>query len=58
MKRITIWLLAAALTLTLAGCMETAADDLYALPELSEQYLKLQGAVDAFLSAGAPGGRC
>ncbi len=53
MKKITVWLLAAALTLTLAGCMETAADDLYALPELSEQYLKLQGAVDAFLSAGA-----
>ncbi len=52
-KLIFVLLAAAAMCLGLAGCMETSADDLYALPELSEGYLKLQSAVDKFLSAGA-----
>lgn len=53
MKKLIFVLLAAALTLALTGCMETSADDLYALPELSEEYLRLQSAVDDFLSSGA-----
>lgn len=52
-KWICVLLTAAALCLGLAGCMETSADDLYALPQLSEGYLRLQSAVDNFLSAGA-----
>ncbi len=54
MKRIlAVFLTAFALALMLAGCMETSADDLYALPQLSEGYLKLQGAIDSVLSSGA-----
>lgn len=53
MKKWICVLLAAALCLGLTGCMELSADDLYALPELSEGYLRLQSAVERFLSAGA-----
>lgn len=52
-KWICVLLTAAALVLGLSGCMEMSADDLYALPELPEGYLRLQSAVDSFLSAGA-----
>lgn len=53
MKKLIGILLAAALVLGLSGCMETSADELYALPELSEGYLKLQSAIDEILSSGA-----
>ncbi len=45
--------IALALGFILSGCMRTSADDLYALPQLSEGYLKLQSAIDSVLSSGA-----
>lgn len=54
MKRLMAAILAALLLAALlTGCMETSADNLYALPQLSEGYLKLQSAVDSLLSSGA-----
>ncbi len=54
MKRVFAALFAAlVLCLGTAGCMRTSADDLYALPQLSEGYLKLQSAIDSVFSAGA-----
>ncbi len=52
MKKLICAALAAAM-LMLTGCMETSADDLYQLPQLSEGYLRLQGAIDAVLASGA-----
>lgn len=54
MKKTVIALIAVlALGLLLSGCLRTAADDLYALPQLSEGYLQLQSAIDSVLSSGA-----
>ena len=54
MKRSFLAVLSALMVLfSAAGCMETSADDLYALPQLSEGYLNLQESIDAVLSSGA-----
>ena len=37
----------------LTGCMRSTADELYALPQLSEEYLQLQGLIDKELNSGA-----
>ena len=38
---------------SVAGCFKTNADDLYSLPIASEENVKLQGLIDAVISAGA-----
>jgi len=37
----------------LNGCLRITADELYSLPEVSEDYLRLQAQIDAILSQGA-----
>ena len=37
----------------LSGCLRITADDLYSLPQASEQYLKLQGHINAIINSGA-----
>jgi len=37
----------------LAGCLRIAADDLYSLPQASDDYLRLQGQINAVLRQGA-----
>ncbi len=53
MKKWICSALAAVMLILLTGCAETSADDLYQLPQLSEGYLRLQGAIDEVLSSGA-----
>ncbi|MGM9521329.1 MAG: FG-GAP repeat domain-containing protein [Oscillospiraceae bacterium] len=43
----------AAALLVLTGCMSTPADELYALPQLSEGYLQLQSVINQVLNSGA-----
>jgi len=38
---------------TLSGCLRITADDLYSLPQASEQYLRLQNQINSILSQGA-----
>jgi len=38
---------------TLSGCLRIAADDLYSLPQASEDYLRLQGQINIVLNQGA-----
>ena len=53
MKRILLPLLAA-LLLTLCGCgMGGSIDELYSLPQMADEYVELQKAIDAVLSGGA-----
>ncbi len=52
MKRLAA-VMAVLLIAALGGCMRMSADDLYQLPQLSEEYLRLQSAIDAVLDAGA-----
>ena len=53
MKRILLLLLGA-LLLTLCGCgMGGSIDELYSLPQLADEYVELQRAIDAVLSDGA-----
>lgn len=35
------------------GCMRITAEDLYSLPQASEQYLKLQSRIDSIINSGA-----
>ena len=52
-KRVFTALLAVIMPACFAGCMRIAAEDLYSLPQLSEQYLRLQGHINAVLNSGA-----
>ncbi len=53
MKRILLLLLGA-LLLTLCGCgMGGSIEELYSLPQLADEYVELQRAIDAVLSGGA-----
>ena len=52
--KIIIALIACVSSLLLSGCLlRISADDLYRLPELSEDYLRLQGHINAILNDGA-----
>ena len=53
MRKVMLLAVALVMALCLGGCMEMSADSLYALPQLSEGYLKLQSAIDSVLSSGA-----
>ena len=52
-KKILTILLGAVIALCLSGCLRVTADDLYSLPQLSEEYLKLQAQINLVLSQGA-----
>ena len=52
-KRIIISLLIVTAILLLTGCLRITADELYSLPEVSEEYLRLQAYIDVLLSQGA-----
>jgi len=39
--------------LLLSGCLRISADDLYSLPEVSEEYLRLQAQIDIIINQGA-----
>jgi hypothetical protein len=52
-KPVLVFAAAIFIILALAGCMKTSAEDLYALPQLSERYLKLQESIDEILNSGA-----
>ena len=52
-RRISIVLSVALAVLSLSGCLSVSADDLYSLPELSEEYLRLQAQINTILSQGA-----
>ncbi|MCL2226279.1 MAG: VCBS repeat-containing protein [Oscillospiraceae bacterium] len=52
--KVVMILLAATASVFLSGCMlRISADDLYRLPQVSEDYLRLQGHINAVLNAGA-----
>ena len=52
--KIVLLALAAALAaFILTGCLRIAADGLYSLPQASEDYIRLQGQINAVLSQGA-----
>ena len=46
-------LILVAAVLALAGCFRSSADDLYGLPEVSDEYIRLQEQVNAVLREGA-----
>jgi len=50
---IIILLLVLAAAVLLTGCLRITADDLYFLPEVSPEYLRLQAHIDILLSQGA-----
>ena len=52
-KRLLLPLLAVLAILCLSGCLRITVDDLYSLPRVSEEYLKLQQHIDSVLSLGA-----
>ena len=53
-KRIAMVLLLVSLCVALlSGCMSISADDLYSLPQLSEEYLLLQSHINSILNQGA-----
>lgn len=53
-KKHIVWLVTAVLPLLLAGCMMSAsADELYALPQLPEEYETLSAQIEDILASGA-----
>lgn len=45
--------IALSFVLTLSGCLAVSVDDLFSLPQLSEEYLQLQELIDAEIAAGS-----
>ena len=45
--------LTAIAVVNLPGCLRITADELYSLPQVSEEYLKLQASIDSVLNLGA-----
>ena len=52
-KKLHIALLAIFAAICLAGCLRVTADDLYSLPQMSEQYLRLSEQIESVLNQGA-----
>ena len=52
-KKTALILMISLAALVLAGCLRVSADDLYKLPEVSEEYLRLQAQINTVLSQGA-----
>ena len=52
-KRIFTALLSAVIAAGVSGCLRITADELYSLPQASEQYLRLQAQIDTILNLGA-----
>jgi len=52
-RQIVITLLILIIAVLLTGCLRITADDLYSLPEVSEEYLRLQAYINVLLSQGA-----
>ena len=53
MKIFVVFLILFLTAVFLPGCLRIAADDLYSLPEVSEEYLRLQEQINAVLGEGA-----
>ena len=51
--RLLIALLAVVSAVCLSGCMRITADELYSLPQASEEYLRLQGHINSIRNLGA-----
>lgn len=51
-QRTLVALTVIALCLTLGGCMLVSVDELYSLPQASEEYLRVQELIDAEIAAG------
>jgi len=51
--KIIIALMVVLFVILLTGCLRITADDLYSLPEVSEEYRRLQAHIDLILSQGA-----
>jgi len=52
-RKVIIYLLTIAAVLLLTGCLRITADDLYSLPEVSQEYLRLRAHVNEILNQGA-----
>ena len=52
-KKIPVILFIVIMTVLLSGCLRITADELYSLPEVSEEYLRLQAHINVLLSQGA-----
>ena len=52
-RKILIILLMAMMTMLLSACLRITADKLYSLPQVSEEYLKLQRHLNSILNQGA-----
>ena len=52
-KKILFTFPALLIALCLYGCLRITAEDLYSLPQFSEQYMKLQGHINVLLNSGA-----
>ena len=52
-KKTIAVIMSVTITVCLTACLSIRADELYRLPEVSEEYLKLQGQLNAILDLGA-----
>jgi len=52
-RKIVISLLMMISAVLLTGCLRITADELYSLPEVSEEYLRLQAQINVLLDRGA-----
>ena len=52
-RKIIISIITCIIALLLAGCLRITADDLYTLPEVSEEYLRLQAHINIIRNQGA-----
>ena len=52
-RKVIVTLLAVLGTALLSGCLRISADELYSLPEISEEYLRLQAHINLVLNQGA-----
>jgi len=52
-RRIAVAVMLTSLSVCLTACLSVRADELYRLPEFSEEYIKLQNQLDAILTLGA-----
>ena len=53
LKKSAVLLIILLAVFSVAGCLRVSADDLYSLPQVSEEYLRLQAQINSVLSQGA-----